>query len=181
MKYNKENLLASISGSKEAFSKLYEEIYTDLYKMAYYLCGSSSDAEDVVSEAVLDAYKGIRKLKSAEKFDGWMIKILSTKAKRKFKHQYNSFSNDNPLAVDMEKVDVASTDFSEKTITQQELIGAMGTLKQMDRLIILLCIVEGYQSSEVGELLSMNASSVRSRLNRSLKKMKNELEGKRYE
>ena len=42
-------------------------------------------------------------------------------------------------------------------------------------MIVSLCVVEGYKSNEV-EILSMNPSTVRSRLNRSLKKMKEYLE-----
>ena len=181
MKYKEENLIASISGSKEAFSNLYEEIYQDLYKMAFYLCGNSSEAEDLVSETVLDAYKGIGKLKVADKFEAWILKILSNKAKRKFRYHYNSFTVANPLAKDIEEVEMASEDFSEKTLTQQEILEVLATIKPIDRLIISLCVIEGRSSSEVGEILSMNASSVRSRLNRSLKRMKNEMEGSRYE
>ena len=43
-------------------------------------------------------------------------------------------------------------------------------------MIVSLCVVEGYKSNEVAEILSMNPSTVRSRLNRSLKKMKEYLE-----
>ena len=53
---------------------------------------------------------------------------------------------------------------------------ALSKLNAKDRMIVSLCIVEGYKSSEVAEVLSMNSSTVRSRLNRSLKKMREYLE-----
>lgn len=53
---------------------------------------------------------------------------------------------------------------------------AMMKLKKQDRMIVSLCVVEGYTSKEVAEILSMNSSTVRSRLNRSLDKMKEYLE-----
>ena len=53
---------------------------------------------------------------------------------------------------------------------------ALSKLNTEDRMIVSLCVVEGYKSNEVAEILSMNPSTVRSRLNRSLKKMKEYLE-----
>lgn len=181
MKYTKDYLLASMAGDQDAFSKLYEEIYPDLYKMAVYLYGRTSGAEDLVSETVIDAYKGINQLKSPDSFDAWIFRILSLKAKRKFKHQYNSFSNENPLASNMENAEIVISDFTDTSIKHQDLLSALSILKPMDRMIISLCIIEGYQSNEVGKMLSMKASSVRSRLNRSLRKIKNELEDHRYD
>ena len=41
---------------------------------------------------------------------------------------------------------------------------------------VSLCVVEGYKSHEVGKILSMNPSTVRTRLNRGLEKMREYLE-----
>ena len=43
----------------DAFAKLYEIIYKDLYRMALYTLGNSHDAENAVSDAVVDAFLGI--------------------------------------------------------------------------------------------------------------------------
>ena len=63
-------------GNKIAFENLYSAVYRDLYKFAFYTIGNSEQAKDAVSETVLDAYKGIGKLKSTDKFDIWILKIL---------------------------------------------------------------------------------------------------------
>lgn len=181
MNYTKDYLTASIDGDKKAFSMLYEEIYPDLYKMAIYMCGNSFVSEDLVSETTLDAYKGISKLKSPESFESWILKILSAKAKQNFKKKYNSFGVDNPKAIDFDAVDAAMKDTSEDTAMKSDILNAISVLKPIDRMIISLCIIEGYKSHEAGEILSMNAATIRSRLNRSLKKLKKKLEGNDYE
>ncbi len=60
-------------GNKDAFATLYEQIYKDLYRFALYTLKNPSDAEDVVSEAVIDAYSGIKKLRSNESFKSWIF------------------------------------------------------------------------------------------------------------
>jgi RNA polymerase sigma-70 factor (ECF subfamily) len=181
MTYDKENLAKAITGDQNAFSKIYEAIYSDLYRLALYMCGNTGFAEDIVSETILDAYKGIHNLKSAENFEPWILKILSAKVKRSFKKNYNSFSIHNPMARSVDETELTSPDLSEEGIHRTDLLNAMSSLKAIDRMIISLCVVQEYTSGEAAEILSMNASSLRSRLNRSLKKLKKELEENGYE
>lgn len=178
MIYDKTNLQKAIEGNREAFSLIYESIYPDLYKMAVYMSGDNDCAEDIVSETVLDAYKGIGKLKEIDSFDNWIIKILSAKSKRHFKKAYNSFSVKNPKAVNIDDVDTYTRDNVDLHI---DILNAMSKLKSLDRTIITLGVVEGYSSIEIGEMFNMNPNTVRSRMNRSLAKMKKELEDFRNE
>ena len=46
-------------GDAEAFADLYREIYQNLYRFALYMLGNPADAEDVVSDAVTDAWMTI--------------------------------------------------------------------------------------------------------------------------
>ena len=71
MPANRDLVAAARAGDKEAFGALYAAIYTDLYKFAYYLLKNEEDAKDAVSDAVMDAYAGISKLRSEEAFKAW--------------------------------------------------------------------------------------------------------------
>ena len=64
-------------GDGECFSQLYELVQDDLYKYALYALGNAHDAEDVVAETFLEAFRGISKLREADAFKGWIFKILS--------------------------------------------------------------------------------------------------------
>ena len=75
-------------GDAEAFGELYKDIYKQLYKFAYYMLKNAEDAEDVVSETVMDAFSSIKKLKKEEAFSSWIFQILSNKCKRKMKEYY---------------------------------------------------------------------------------------------
>lgn len=177
MKINEKDVLQAMKNDKDAFANIYESICVDLYKMAFYIMGNSTLAEDIVSDTILDAYKGISTLKDSSKFEQWILKILTNKCKNAIKSKYSKFSVFNPNVKNIEERDLKSgctTSFEEKTDIQN----ALQKLSQKDRMIISLCIVEGYKSYEVAEILSMNPSTVRSRLNRGLAKMKNFLEVK---
>ena len=81
-------------GDAEAFGELYKDIYKQLYKFAYYMLKNAEDAEDVVSETVMDAFSSIKKLKMEESFSSWIFQILSNKCKRKMKEYYQKRNED---------------------------------------------------------------------------------------
>ena len=70
---------------KDEFIELYTAVYKDLYRYALYVLGNREDAEDAVSEAVVDAYAEFGKLRDKGAFKGWIFKILSAKCKRRLK------------------------------------------------------------------------------------------------
>ena len=142
MNYEINDVEKAKVGNKTAFENLYSAVYRDLYKFAFYTIGNSEQAKDAVSETFLDAYKGIGKLKNTDKFDIWIIKILSGKCKRQMREKYDKVTIQNP-----------------KVIQFDELTG-----------------IEGYKSEEVGKILHIKSSTIRSKLNRSLNKLKKYLE-----
>ena len=94
----------------------------------------------------------------------------------KIKDKYNKFNVYNPNAIGVEAGENVSKGENIDHETKTDVQIALSKLNTKDRMIVSLCVVEGYKSSEVAEILSMNSSTVRSRLNRSLKKMREYLE-----
>ena len=50
MKIHKNIILKAVSGDNEAFASIYESIYKEMYRYAYYMLGNEHDAEDSVAE-----------------------------------------------------------------------------------------------------------------------------------
>lgn len=178
MNYNKQDVLLAIHNDKNAFERLYCSISNDLFKMAVYILGDVELAEEAVSETVMDGLTGIKKLKDADKFERWILKILTVKCNRKIKDKYNKFSVYNPNAQNIDDFNEKSVSCTDDNETKTDVQIALSKLDKKDRMIVSLCVVEGYKSHEVAEILSMNASTVRTRLNRSLGKMREYLEVK---
>ncbi|MFQ9516580.1 MAG: RNA polymerase sigma factor [Eubacterium sp.] len=178
MKFDEKAVLMAMKNDNEAFASIYRSICTDLYKMAFYIMGNGTLAEDIVSDTVLDAYKGISKLKDSSKFEQWILKILTNKCKKMLRSKYSRFSVFNPDARNIDDYNLKSENDLSAQDERTDIQNAISKLPQLDRMIISLCIVEGYKSHEAAQILSMNPSTVRSRLNRSLAKIKNDLEVK---
>ena len=148
-------------GSREAFGKLYEGVYQDLYRFALYTLNNPQDAEDVVSEAVIKAYDGIKKLRKEEAFRSWIFAITANLCKKKMREYYKMTE---PLK---ENIEAKSLHMEEK----EDLRKAMNTLDTQERLLIYLSVFGGYKSREIASMLRMNPNTIRSKKSRAYEKL----------
>lgn len=156
-------------GDAEAFAELYKNIYQSLYRFALYMLGNPADAEDVVSDAVTDAWVTIGKLRNEEAFEGWVFRILSNKCRRKRKEYVNK-----PLEW---KEEIGNLSEEDDLAENYHLRLVFGELSDEERMIIGMHVFGGYTSREISEMTGINANTVRSRESRALKKMAEKLEG----
>lgn len=161
MNSNTELVNQAKSGDPHAFALLYEAVYKDLYRFALYTLRHPQDAEDAVSETVLDAFARIGSLREAEAFRAWIFRILTAKCARRVRQYMQAPEELN------ETLRGPDTDFSQ----QSDIRRALSLLSREDRLIISMNIFAGYSSREIGKQLNMNPATVRSRQSRALKKL----------
>lgn len=163
MEYNLIEIKKAKQGDATAFANLYRQVYEDLYRFALYTLKNKIDAEDVVSETVMDAFSSIKKLRSEESFKGWIFRILYNKCKDKLR-EYTKKTVEIP------------EDYAEKSSSEKVEEGAVmrvlfKELSEEERLIISMHLFAGYTSKEIGALLHMNENTVRSKESRALKKL----------
>ena len=151
---------------KEAVAKLYELVYQDMYRFALYTLKNPQDAEDVVSDTVMDAYATIQKLREASAFKSWIFRILSNKCRRKMKDYVNK-------TVELPEDLSGKGDFTDDVAVRE----AFMKLDDEERVIISMSIFAGYSSREIGLILQKNDNTVRSDKSRALKKMEQMLSG----
>ncbi len=151
-------------GDTAAFARLYAEIYEDLYRIARYSLRSSEDACDAVSDAVLEAFCNIVKLRDEKAFRSWMMRILSAQIRRRQREYYRAPS---VLVETMgENFDYLSSELQE----------ALAGLDAEDRLMLSLSVLGGYTGKELAAICGMREGTVRSRLSRIREKLRLELE-----
>lgn len=149
----------------EQFLELYEPVYKDLYRLAYYYLGNSQDAEDVVSETVLKAYEKFTSLRKKEAFKSWIFKILV--------NECMSFLRKKATKGTGELVKEATFEPKlEDTIVAQDLLSV---LSNEERRIVALSVFGGYKGEEIARILHIKHSTVRSKYRRALKKMEQQL------
>ncbi len=76
-----ELVTAAKAGDQAAFEQLVRATCADAYTLAYRLTGNEEDARDVVQEAYLRAYKGLKRYRGDAKFTTWMYRITANCAK----------------------------------------------------------------------------------------------------
>src|SRR5947199_1715913 len=68
---------AAKAGDRSAFDDLVRATYADTYTLAYRLTGNEEDARDVVQDAYLRAYKGLKKFRGDASFSTWLYRITA--------------------------------------------------------------------------------------------------------
>ena len=170
MIFDIEKVDAARRGDKDSFSQVYESIAPDLYKVALYTLGNAHDAEDVVSETFIEAYRGIAKLREPSSFRYWIFKILSARCKHKIaeyikgKSAYDFEAFSSSVAAEGE----VSSDVAERVA----LISAMSMLSEQERLIVVLSVINGYTTREIAKILGSPTGTISSKLHRALVKLR---------
>ena len=149
----------------EQFLELYEPVYKDMYRLAYYYLGNAQDAEDVVGETVLKAYEKFASLRKKEAFKSWIFKILV--------NQCMSFLRKKSIKGTAELLEEPS--FEPKLEDMTMALDLLSVLSEEERQIVVLSVFGGYKGEEIARVLHIKHSTVRSKYRRALKKMEQHL------
>lgn len=157
------------NGNAEAFGELYETYADELYRYALWYLGSKEAAEDAVQETICNAYIKISALKKAESFKPWIFKILVNCCKHILREKITQRNTTLP----QDEAEETSADF----IGDEELAlrEAVLQLEVEEKEILLLSAIYGYNSSEIGKMLSLPSGTVRSKLSRTAEKLRKKL------
>ena len=162
MEIQEQLVLRAKNNDAEAFAALYKDVYKELYRFAYYTLQDSHDAEDVVSEAVLDAYRSIHQLKDPNAFKSWIFRIVSCKCKRRMREYAKRCEE---LSEDIPGKHIESSQ-------QTSVFMALSKLSEEERLIVTMSVFGGYKGNEIGTILHKNHNTIRSKYRRALEKLR---------
>lgn len=163
-----------------------EEFYPHadaLFNFAYGLTYNEEDANDLVQETYMKAFRFIDKYIEGTNAKAWLFKIL----KNGFINQYRKKVK-RPTRVDYQEVinfhDQEDTNFSSHVDLREEIYqnmmgdevtGAVNALPVDFRTVILLCDIEGFTYEEISKIIDIPIGTVRSRLHRARNMLKDKL------
>jgi len=151
-----------------------------LKTFAYHLTYNETDANDLIQETYLKAFKFIEKYQEGTNAKAWLFKILKNayineyrkKVKRPVKVDFEEIisfhereNNDNELFADLREDIFTNVMGDEVTI-------AINALPEDFRTVILLCDIEGFSYEEIAKILDIPIGTVRSRLFRARNMLK---------
>lgn len=152
-----------------------------MYRVAYALCGNKDTAEDVVQTASLKAFKNFGSFKKGTNCKAWLMRILRNTWFDQLRRQRTAGIQvplDENIAVEAAQVNETqwtdSTDLLEN-FSDEQVIKALQSLPDEQRLTLYLLDVEGFSQDEVAEITDVAVGTVKSRTSRGRMKLKSEL------
>ena len=182
--YNKvekdEELIQLVKdGDCEAFSPLIERYKLPLYRVMYHMVVNRDDAEDLVEEAFIKAYRSIKRFEIGRPFYVWLRRIAVNNAINFLKKERQSRTE--PLEYVARKFTNGRNDpvaMTEQKLLQERINKAMVQLPKEFRIILSLKVEEDMSYAEISEALKIPKGTVMSRLARARQKLKELLQEK---
>lgn len=145
----------------------------DLFRTAARVVGNRTEAEDLVQETYLQAWKSFDRFEVGTNCRAWLFKILFhlIAHHRRRNYRFSVVSESEDVIQDL----VAYEPPVPQHITDEDVLTSLERVPQHYREVILLADVDGFAYKEIAEILSIPQGTVMSRLNRGRKMLREEL------
>lgn len=165
---------------QQAFAVLVGRYAQSLYRLAYVMVGSAADAEDVLQETLVGAYRGLANFEERSSVKTWLSRILVRQAahllrSRKTRRGRLTKSMDGPVAPPSDDPGMASGPGDEAVRRKMDVAAALKTLSPEHREIILLREFQGLAYEEIAQVLDVPRGTVDSRLSRARRELQQRL------
>lgn len=149
-----------------------------LHRFALRLCANSHDAEDLLQETFLSAFRSFHQYKPGTNCKSWLFRIMHNAFRKKWRKAEAKVTHvaieqeggDFILHAHLMEKDKTYQDNPEKRILDlipsEKMQKALEALSEDYRSVLLLCDVEGLSYQEVADILDIPLGTVRSRLSR---------------
>lgn len=161
---------------RDAQFELYKIYYRQMYNTSLRIVNNSAEAEDIMQESFLDAFRKLDDYSGEGNFGGWLRRIVvnnSLDALKKRKPE---------IFMEDERIEVPETsNYSEDEarFKVEEIKTAMQLLPEDHRTIISLFLFEGYDHEEISQVLNISHGASRTRFSRAKQKLLDVLASKR--
>jgi RNA polymerase sigma-70 factor, ECF subfamily len=176
-----------LSGSWAEFDQLMSRSWRRAYNMAYQLTRNRTDAEDLVQDTYLKAWRAFSRYRPERPFINWVLRIMQ-RAFLDVRRRNNPVRNAESLnsmisPTDGEAQEIPIADVSmgpDELVMTEELVGqvhkALNRVPDAYRSAVMLCDIEGMSYLEIAEIQNTTVGTVRSRIHRGRQMLRKELE-----
>lgn len=165
-------------GDVQAFNTLVLHYQDVAFRVAYRIMGDPDSAADATQDAFINAYKKLYHFKDGN-FKAWLLRIVTNRCydilksrKRRPQSSLDEIVEENESS----HLLVGSVGQPDKEQTQSATFEAiercLNNLSDDQRIIAVLCDVEGYDYESAAEIAKCSLGTVKSRLNRARKKLR---------
>lgn len=164
-------------GDSEAFRALVEQHSRSVFRLAFRMTGNEQDAEDVVQESFLRAYRQLGRFESRANFGTWLYRIVANCSVdlMRARQARRDMSRSEPLEESAE-LPAAAEPGPDRLAQSAEIQGrvrdAMALLSPLERAAFALRHFEGRSIDEIGSALGLGTSAAKHSVFRAVKKLR---------
>ena len=166
-------------GDSEAFRALVERHSRSVFRLAFRMTGNEQDAEDVVQESFLRAYRQLGRFESRANFGTWLYRIVSNcsvdlmRAKQARHDQVRGDSLDQEGAVELPEADAPNPERQAQSAEiDRRVQDALRDLSPLERAAFTLRHYEGRSIEEISAALNLGTSAAKHSVFRAVKKLR---------
>ncbi|MBT1688527.1 RNA polymerase sigma factor [Fulvivirgaceae bacterium PWU37] len=155
-------------GDRDAHYQLYKLYAKAMYNVGYRIIGDRDEADDVLQEAFISAFRSLDHYRGESTFGAWLKRIVVNKAINALhKRRYEAMPDDDRWDVPEE----AAEEYADP-LTVERVKTAIHQLPDGYRSVLSLYLLEGYDHQEIAEIMNISESTSKSQLNRAKSKLK---------
>jgi RNA polymerase sigma-70 factor, ECF subfamily len=151
---------------QQAFSALVHSLQAELYRLAYWLCKNQAQAQDILQEAYMRAWKSLDNLRDQSAARAWLMTIVRREYLRTFERK----------KLDTVELDDQPIEDTAPSMDQQNDVehvrAAIAQLDAKYRIPLVLQVIGGLSCSEIADELSLSEAAVMTQLFRARQKIK---------
>ncbi len=144
-----------------------------MYNVSVRIVNDVMEAEDVMQEAFLSAFKKIKTYKGEVSFGAWLKRIVVNRSLDYLKKKKVQFEEINERTTQIEDYQMAAHEVDAKVLK-----AAIQDLSDGYRVVLSLYLIEGYDHEEISQILGISNSASRTQLLRAKNKLRELLKGK---
>jgi len=165
-----------LQGDQDAYYQLYMLYSRSMYNVGYRIVQNQEEAEDVLQEAFISAFRNLGSYRGDSTFGSWLKRIVINKAINALK-QKRSMRLEADQAETIEDQAGETDELAGYPFSVERIKRAIALLPDGYRAVFSLYLLEGYDHQEIAGILGITESTSKSQFNRSKKKLKEILEG----
>jgi RNA polymerase sigma-70 factor (ECF subfamily) len=175
-------ILLAKQGDESAFRELYETNYERIYRLAYRYVKSQPDAEDILQETFIKAFKAIQKFdfSISSNFSAWIYHICvrcsyDYHRKRK-KRKSDQTASLTEIYTEPQAQNSSPENLAISNQTMRQVKNAMNVLSPKQRIIFDLRHLQHNALKEIADRMQVSPSTVKKQLERAVSKLRIQLE-----
>ncbi len=169
-------------GDAEAFRLLVERHSRAIFRVAYRMTGNEHDADDVVQETFLRAYRRIETFEERANFSTWIHRIAINcsldllRARGRHDKHHGGGIEDEEMSRTLQTNDPQPDRLALSAELQKHVVAALDRLSGNERTAFILRHFEGMPVEEIGRTLGIQVNAAKHTIFRAVKKLRESLE-----